>query len=1035
MPAVYQTVSIPMAQGLDSKTDPRKLEGGKLVRLENGSFEGVNLISKRAGHQPSIGGNATARGRVYSAITRAQLLDESLSGTRPVPAGAEDFDLGNGNERDNVKTLAGPSVLQSELVPVPAPAGATVHRSLMDDDYIAVMLDERLVIYDRETYSVVSDYYTGATAANYTPVNVHRTTNRFRFVFADGNTIKLVQFVVLSRTFEAEVIVATDYRGPGFAIGSDDPNGFGYIGYYRSGTPVGTIKFRSLDPFYTGEITALFADETITQFSMAEDFNSGRVVLCALQRTGTGGVGYTVHFWGTPSNFSDTGDVDTTSVVIDQNGSTLNPGITGATPDNAAISAIYDPSWQSAPRVVRVFYSSALIDASANTAGKFGYIDFRADTGSVMLSTAIEGSAERFNQLGGAFGYIMAGRPIVFNDEWHVPVLFISTDARELLDDDVITSELPTRFALLRLVDSEVCAVELNDRLVDKTAILTALPMSSAREGGTSLDSASWVLPYFRDLGPDGNGRTRQYAAIEIGQTDVAGPNVVEARGVGVVASAYPSVLETDRVVPIGYPAPATIRRSPFADSAEGSLSNGVYQFAAIYAWEDDSGNVYRSAPVFFTQNFPSGGGFTDSNGAGDFTPSDSIFVVGLPDLEVPFPRGMTAELYRTEANGGVLYFVASTPVVAGDQATEFTNAVATVADSTIVDNAALYTTAELANLPPPSATAVELHQNRVWLAVGDRLRYSKPLVDGAGIGFSPVLDLGLGGDASRVVALQSLNASLVALEESRIARVVGEGPNASGAGGTFQLLPVNSPQGCVNRRSVVVVPDGIMFQSSRGIELLDQSFRVNFVGLPVANEFDADVVGAFEVPELSEVRWYLSNAKVVVYSYLTGQWATWRINTGSLRSAFRTSEGLIYLGTGTHSGMLQNDGFSNDNGGFYALAARTGWLHSGNPQSFLRVSRVGVLANKIGNHTLTINVYFDYSDVVVESFTFDATNTPVFDRYQIRTRRLKRQKCAAVSIELVSSLVNNRSLTISDITLDLAVETGISRLPAAETV
>jgi hypothetical protein len=58
-----QKIVVPLAQGVDTKTDEKQVEAGKLLELENGVFTTLKSIRKRDGNvaQPAFMADATDR--------------------------------------------------------------------------------------------------------------------------------------------------------------------------------------------------------------------------------------------------------------------------------------------------------------------------------------------------------------------------------------------------------------------------------------------------------------------------------------------------------------------------------------------------------------------------------------------------------------------------------------------------------------------------------------------------------------------------------------------------------------------------------------------------------------------------------------------------------------------------------------------------------------------------------------------------------------------------------------------------------------
>jgi len=75
------------------------------------------------------------------------------------------------------------------------------------------------------------------------------------------------------------------------------------------------------------------------------------------------------------------------------------------------------------------------------------------------------------------------------------------------------------------------------------------------------------------------------------------------------------------------------------------------------------------------------------------------------------------------------------------------------------------------------------------------------------------------------VTAIGAMDDKLIFFKANTKFFVYGDGPTPSGANNTFSDADrVTSDGGCVNQRSIVSTPMGLMYQSLKGIYLLDRS-------------------------------------------------------------------------------------------------------------------------------------------------------------------------------------------------------------------
>ena len=205
-----------------------------------------------------------------------------------------------------------------------------------------------------------------------------------------------------------------------------------------------------------------------------------------------------------------------------------------------------------------------------------------------------------------------------------------------------------------------------------------------------------------------------------------------------------------------------------------------------------------------------------------------------------------------------------------------------------------LYTTGNvLDNVPPPSAKAMCVHQNRLVLGGADDptvVWFSKQITSTDGPGFNDQMTITIG-DGGPVMGLASLNGNLVVFKYQDVYVVPGTLPDDSGYGPSLGE-PFNLPAGvgCIDHRSVVETPAGVFFQSARGLELLTPALDV----VPMTKVRETlqtypHITNAAHYPANREV-WFVCHqtlvdaehptpaASVLVFNYQTSTWSKFDI-------------------------------------------------------------------------------------------------------------------------------------------------------------
>ncbi len=483
-------------------------------------------------------------------------------------------------------------------------------------------------------------------------------------------------------------------------------------------------------------------------------------------------------------------------------------------------------------------------------------------------------------------------------------------------------------------------------------------------------------------------------------------------------------------------------------------MSDGTYQYVAVYEWVDNVGNIHRSAPSVPLSVTVSGGGSTQT-----------------VDIDVPTARltkktgirsDATIELYRTENAGSIFYKVTSiASPVENDPTADSVTITDTLADSTITSNEILYTTGGvLDNIAAPSADIVVNHNNRLWLAgLADKnqIRYSKTIVPGQGIGFNEALEINLEPVGGDIIQMASMDANLVVFKKNNIYTVTGDGPNAVGENSNLtepQLIATDT--GCSDSNSLVLGPDGLYFKSTKGIYLLTRSLEMVYIGAPVEDFNNEVITSAQLLDNNNEIRFTTATGTMLVYNYYFKQWSTF--TNKKVNDSVLWLNNYIYINTDDE--ILQESNEYLDNNAFVTSSVSTGWIPLNGLQGFQRIQRVSVLGEFKTGHTLRVKIYNDYSNILVQEKTFDTASILSSDSdfygsgiygvstpyggstngvYQFQVH-CKRQKCQAIRIEVEDIFDNDdlgsnngEGMSLSGITLHVGIKQGLNKTIASK--
>jgi hypothetical protein len=150
-------------------------------------------------------------------------------------------------------------------------------------------------------------------------------------------------------------------------------------------------------------------------------------------------------------------------------------------------------------------------------------------------------------------------------------------------------------------------------------------------------------------------------------------------------------------------------------------------------------------------------------------------------------------------------------------------------------------------------------------------------------IEFSSLLTQGVNEVGGAITAIAALDQAMIVFKESMMYWFNGTPPNANGtAGGYSPAIPIPSDAGCVNPNSIISIPGnqfnsgGLMYQSTKGIYLLDRSYINTYIGSPEEQYNNLHITSAELLDDNNEVIFTTLEGRVLVYNYYFNRWSTW---------------------------------------------------------------------------------------------------------------------------------------------------------------
>lgn len=395
--------------------------------------------------------------------------------------------------------------------------------------------------------------------------------------------------------------------------------------------------------------------------------------------------------------------------------------------------------------------------------------------------------------------------------------------------------------------------------------------------------------------------------------------------------------------------------------SATGGLITAqTYNYIFVYEWTDNQGNLHRSAPSIPFEITTTGA-----------TSTNTCYV---PTLRLTYkiaPNPVRIVGYRWSTAQPVYYqFTSITSPVPNSTTVDYVTIVDTAADSAILGQTLLYTTGGvIENIGAPASIASTLFKNRLFIIDAEDqnlLWYSKQVIQNTPVEMSDLLTLyvapttGVQGSTGPMTALGAMDDKLIIFKQNAIYYVTGLGPDNTGANNDFtDPVFITSSVGCFNPNSIALIPNGLMFQSNKGIWLLGRDLSTTYIGSPVEVYNDRVVQSAESIPGTNQVRFILDNNITIMYDYFFDQWGDF--------TNIRAISATLYENKHTYLNALgqvfqESPGTYLDGSTPVLMSFITNWMNIAGLQGYERFYFANLLGTYRTPFILNVGLAYDYN-------------------------------------------------------------------------
>lgn len=327
---------------------------------------------------------------------------------------------------------------------------------------------------------------------------------------------------------------------------------------------------------------------------------------------------------------------------------------------------------------------------------------------------------------------------------------------------------------------------------------------------------------------------------------------------------------------------------------------------------------------------------------------------------QTPFYRVSSMDPTATGANGYIL----------NDPTVDSITFIDQMSDAVLETKEPLYTNGGISNNAPSSWRGNVIAGGKArlfWTDSSDDnlVRFSQELRDDTGVEAPADLSIRVDPYGGAIVGLAVLDDTVIVFKQRAIYAFGGPGPAAAPAldpqAGFSPPQLVTSDCGCRTARSIALTPDGLFFQSEKGIMLLDRTRQLQRIGTAVAAYDGQTVSRTVLLPDRPYVLLTCADdeSRALLYDYERSQWSTFTDHIGVDATVLDGS--LYYLRT--DSGVyVETPGVYSDAGRHIPMRIDTAWIHMAQYlQGWHRFWYAYVLGTHLSGHTLRVSLRVDY--------------------------------------------------------------------------
>jgi hypothetical protein len=1012
-----QTVDISFAQGLDLKTDPKRVAIGKFLNLENSVFTKQGLLQKRNGF-PSLttlpttdttflttfNDDLTAIGtNIYaysiptvSWIDKATLYPCELSVLTLIRSNtnqsqADSVVAANGlvctvYTDQNIAALetnvykyvvadsnTGQNIIEPTLLPSADVTYGTPRVFLLSSGYFVILYTTKVVSTYHLTYLAVS---TNNPAVTVGPRDIAVGYGPSTSLAFDGYTLGEKLFIAYNELSGGGSVNVTYLQN--VATGPVTPHAFtGFAGEVFSVTADNTSP-------QNPTIYITFVDQGATNTYVAAVDQNLNVILAPYSvsaaiypNVATSAINGVLSLFFENTNFYPDGVTPTNFIsTMTLSDASTTPILSSITVLKRSVGLASKAFLFNGVTYMLVVYNSVyqptffLMDGSGDIIAKFAY----SNGGSLNLNVSNEA------------GYLPTGLPNTTLTNNLVQIAYLVKDSVTAVNKNI--GGINEVAGLYAQAGINLINITIGTSSVSASEAATTLNLSGgfvwSYDGYVAVEQNFFVWPDYvtatynanSTVTPTGNSVSGSVVLGSISATTGIFPGMT-ITGTDIQADTTVVAVLSGSSIQISLPATGTASGTTFtiqgnvAAQPNGSTNTNAYYYQVIYSWSDNQGNRNVSAPSIPVALTTTGSG---TNGS---------VTLNIDTLRLTYKTAnpVKIEVYRWSVAQEVYYQVTSIELpLLNDTTVDYVTFTDTQSDADILGNEIIYTTGGVVeDISPPATSLMTLFQSRLWVVDAEDpnlLWFSKQIIESTPIEMSDLFTfyvsptIGAQGSTGYITALAPMDDKLILFKLSgngtAIYYINGTGPDNTGANNQFsEPIFVGSTIGCNNQQSIVFIPQGLMFQSDKGIWLLGRDLSTSYIGAPVETlTTGATVMTAVNIPGTTQVRFTMSTGITLMYDYFFSAWGIFTLN-GISSTLF---QGLHTYVNDLGQVFQESPGTYLDGTNPVLMSFTTSWISLAGLQGFERFYQCYLLGSYETPFKLNVQFAYDYNPSPVES-------------------------------------------------------------------